>query len=459
MLDEVFDRFVEKSPISVMVRGLVERVLGAESLDEWYARTAQKQYTRTLLFSTVYELLSQVVFTIKPSVHAAYQEREEEMGASVVSVYNKLNGMEPHTAAELVRYSAQALSPIIEQLEGTREPWLPDYRIKILDGNCLEATEHRIEELRTLRAGALPGKSLVVYDPAFGLVSDVFPCEDGHAQERSLLGEVLPTIQAGELWLHDRNFCTREFVCGHAARGAFFLSRQHQQLPFEVLTPLRSAGRIESGKVAEQKVRVLDNDGQAHTFRRIRLELDQPTRDDEWVIYILTNLPRKAASSKTVARLYAKRWRIETAFQELEAHLHSEINTLGYPRAALFGFCVALVAYNTMAVVWAALRGVHGADKIDKEVSGYYIANEISETYRGMMIAIPEEEWRVFSTMSTAELVATLQQLAHNVRLRAFRKHPRGPKKPAPKRQGSSQQPHVSTARLLRNRKTASAVP
>jgi hypothetical protein len=31
-----------------------------------------KQYTRTLLFSTVYELLSRVVFTIKPSVHGAY---------------------------------------------------------------------------------------------------------------------------------------------------------------------------------------------------------------------------------------------------------------------------------------------------------------------------------------------------------------------------------------------------
>src|SRR2546427_5963178 len=60
MLGKVFDRFVEKSPISVMVRGLLERVLGAEQLDAWYARTVEKQYTRTLLFSTVYNLLSQV---------------------------------------------------------------------------------------------------------------------------------------------------------------------------------------------------------------------------------------------------------------------------------------------------------------------------------------------------------------------------------------------------------------
>jgi hypothetical protein len=125
MLGEVFQRFGEKSLIAVMVRGLLERVLGGEQLDGWYERTAQKQYTRTLLFSTVYDLLSQVVFMIKPSIHAAYQGLETEVGTSIVSVYNKLKGVEPQTSAELVRYSAQELTPIIDQLEGSRAPWLP----------------------------------------------------------------------------------------------------------------------------------------------------------------------------------------------------------------------------------------------------------------------------------------------------------------------------------------------
>jgi hypothetical protein len=35
MLGEVCERFVEKSPISVMVRGTLERVLGADQLDGW----------------------------------------------------------------------------------------------------------------------------------------------------------------------------------------------------------------------------------------------------------------------------------------------------------------------------------------------------------------------------------------------------------------------------------------
>ena len=80
MLGKVFTRFVEKSPISVMVRGTLERVLGADQLDAWFARTAQKQYTRTLLFSTVYDILSQVVFRIKPSVRAAYQDHTDTVG-------------------------------------------------------------------------------------------------------------------------------------------------------------------------------------------------------------------------------------------------------------------------------------------------------------------------------------------------------------------------------------------
>jgi hypothetical protein len=75
------------------------------------------------------------------------------------------------------------------------------------------------------------------------------------------------------------------------------------------------------------------------------------------------------------------------------------------------------------------------------------IANEIAETHKGMMIAIPEPEWRVFVTMTTAELVATLRQLAQNVRLRAFRKHPRGPKKPPVKRQFN---PRVSKNAIFR---------
>jgi hypothetical protein len=458
MLGEVFERFVEKSPISVMVRASLERVLGADRLDLWYERTAQKQYTRELLFSSVYDLMNQVVFCVQPSVRAAYQAQQDDVATSLVSVYNKLNNLETHTAAELVRYSAHEFAPLIAPMGGERAPWLEGYRIKIVDGKCLEASEHRIQELREAQGRALPGKSLVVYEPAQGLVTDVFPCENGHAQERSLFGPLLSTVEAGDLWIEDRNFCTRAFLCEIDNRGAFFITREHLGLKFELLEALCECGRTQTGSVAQQRVKVVDQQGHAHLFRRVRIKLKQATREGATIVHMLTNLPHQIVGNR-VADLYRKRWTLETAFQHLEVYFHSEINTLGYPKAALFGFCLALVAYNLLAVVLAAWRGVHGEETVDEEVSLYYIANEITTTYHGMMIAIPAPEWEVFYSMSLADLAAILLERAQRVRLQAMRKSPRRPKKPRLRGEKPARKGHVATAKLLMNRRAKTATP
>jgi hypothetical protein len=104
-------------------------------------QTAQKQYTRTVLLSTVYDILSPVVLRIQPSVRAAYRDHEDTVGASLLSVDNNLNGVETHTSAAVVRYRAADLMPLIAPLDGARAPWLPGYRVKMLDGNCIEASE------------------------------------------------------------------------------------------------------------------------------------------------------------------------------------------------------------------------------------------------------------------------------------------------------------------------------
>jgi IS4 transposase len=453
MLGKVFQRFVEKSPVAVMVGGILERVLNPGRLDELFDCVAQRQYTRELLFSTVFDLLSQVVCGMRPSLHAAYQASVAEISVSITSVYNKLNGVEPETAAALVHYSAHEVTRLLTELGGTRAPVVPGYRTKILDGNCLAATEHRLKELRQTTAGALPGKALVVLDPALRLAVTVVPCEDGYTQERALGHQVLPQVEAGELWIADRNFCTRPFLFGLVEQGAAFIIRQHQGLPWEPRGREQARGRVESGRVYEQPIRIQAEDGRVLLLRRVRLELKQPTQDGDTEICLLTNLPPEIADARLVAQAYRKRWTIEHAFQDLATFLRSEINTLGYPRAALLGFCGALVAYNVLAVVKAALSQVHGADKVDREVSGYYLADEIAGTYRGMLIAIPPEEWHVFTLLTMAQLAALFLQLARHVNLAAFRKHPRGPKKPAPRRHTDKRHPHVSTARLIAHRK------
>jgi hypothetical protein len=437
----------------VMARGMMERTLNPEQLNEWFDDTADVQYTRQLLFSSVFDIMIQVVCGHYPSVHNAFQACRKDIGVSITSLYNKLNGIEARTSAELVRYAARQMQPLIEELGGGQEPLLPGFRVKLLDGNCLAATQHRIKELRSLAAGPLPGKSLVVYDPSLRIPIDVFPCEDGHAQERSLLEGVLPSVESGDLWIADRNFCVRRFLFEIDARGASFIIRQHANLPYTPIGKEKACGSIDGAAVFEQDIIVTDQDGKRCKFRRIRIRLKKPTRDGDKEIALIANLPGRKVHAKQIATLYRKRWKIETAFQELTVHLNCEINTLGYPPAALFAFCVALIAYMILGIIKAALSSVYGAVRIEKEISGYYFANELSAIYPGMMIAVSDDDWLVFRQYNQAELVEFLKQLAKNTKLSKYKKHPRGPKKPVAKRKSDKKQPHVSTARLLATRK------
>ena len=451
MLQPIFEKFVNGSPVTVMLRGILEHALPATEIDQLFSNTAEHQYTRELLFSSVVDLMCAVVCRIRPSIHAAYQADPDKIAVSLRALYDKLEHLESGIAAALVAHTARKLAPIIARLGGGLPKMLSGYRVRILDGNHLAGTEHRLKELRTVAAGALPGHTLAVLDGETMLVTEVLCCEDGHAQERATLPGIVPLVAARDLWVADRNFCTTDFWFALAARQACGVIRHHGNLSWQPLCKRRYCGRTATGRVYEQRVRIHDQSGAALDLRRITIELKEKTRDGDTEIHILTNLPLRVRA-KVIARLYQKRWTIETAFQELTVALKCEINTLAYPKAALFGFCVALLAFNVLSVVKAALRAVHGVKKIEEALSSYYLADEVAGTYRGMMIAIPEEQWQVFATMTAAQLAKVLKALARNVDLAKLQKHPRGPKKPKPQRRRSRCVTHVSTARILAQR-------
>jgi hypothetical protein len=360
MFDEIFRLFIKAAPVAVMLRGTLQNILSGKHLDALFEDTAVVQKIRYLAFSSVVFLMTQVVMRIRPSVHAAYQKKAKELRVSAKCVYKKLKGIEPAVSRELVRRTGGEMERVIRAMSGTLPPLLPAYRVRILDGNQLAGTHRRLKPLRGRKGAAMPGKSLAVLDPALKLVVDVFPCEDAYTQERALLPQVLEIVEAGDLYIDDRNFCTTSFLFGIAKRRAFFLVRQHaQSLHWELLGERVYKGEVETGRLFEQQVRLTDDEGNELFVRRITIELHQPTRDGEMVLHLLTNVPEKDADARTVACLYIHRWQIETAFQELTVDLACEVNTLGYPKAALFAFCVAVVCYNAFSVVKAAIRTKH----------------------------------------------------------------------------------------------------
>jgi hypothetical protein len=377
------------------------------------------------------------------------------LGVSLRAVYDKLEHTEPAITAAVVAHSARKLAPVIQRLGGGLPLLLRDYRVRILDGNHLAGTEHRLQELRTLAAGALPGQTLAVLDAETMLVTEILCCEDGHAQERAVLPGVLPLVAERDLWVADRNFCTTDFWFALATRRAYGVLRHHGNLSWQPLSKRRYVGRGDTGRIYEQRVRLHDDSGAELELRRITIALDTPTRDGDTEIHILSNLPARVRA-KVIARLYQKRWTIEHAFQELTVALKCEVNTLAYPKAALFGFGIAVLAFNVLSVVKAALRAAPGVEKIQDVLSTSYLTDEIAGTYRGMMIAIPEKSWKVFATMTPAQFANVLKELAGKVDLAKLQKHPRGPKKPKVRRRRNRRVTHVATARVLAKRRAAS---
>jgi IS4 transposase len=451
ILGKAFEKFADGSPVCVMIRGSLEYALSEEFVNEIFETTAVRQYTRDLLFSDVVDVMASVVCQVFPSVSAAYTKQPGRFSVSRRALYDKIAHVEPGVIRELVRQTAQRLTPVVEGLRRRvdRSGLLPGYRVRILDGNHLAATEHRLKELREIASGPLPGQALVVFDPDLGLVVDVFPCEDAYVQERRLVLDVLSSMGAGEVWIEDRNFCTSAFLFQTDKNDSYFIVRQHEtNVRWQAVGRRRKVGRTETGMVYEQDADILNDFDEKRRVRRITIKLDQPTEEGDTEIHLFTNLPKRVRATR-VAEAYRGRWRIEGAFGELATALHCEISSLGYPPAALFSFGIGLIAYNILSIVRTALAAAHGEECLD-EISAYYVADEIRGMMRGMMVAIPAEKWgRQFGNLTPRQMVNLLVALAKRVNLKCFRKYRRGPKKEPPPRTRYKRKPHVSTARVL----------
>jgi len=224
--------------------------------------------------------------------------------------------------------------------------------------------------------------------------------------------------------------------------------REHQNLPWHAQSELQWVAKGEGGEIWEQSVRVQYGE-HALNLRRTVLRLSKATRHGDSEIVVLSNLPTTAATAAKVMQLYRERWQVEGLFLSVTNNFEGEIETLAYPKAALFSFSLALVSYNVLATLRAALGSVHGVEKVDAALSDFYVVDEIQGTYRGMMIAIPVQHWQCFSNISLSDFSTLLQHLATQVDLKRFLKQPRKPKvkkAPPPK---DPKHPHVSTAKLL----------
>jgi IS4 transposase len=451
--DPLFLAFAHERPVATLAQLALRYLLDDHALQRVFAQHAQTQRQAVIPFAALTQMLASVVLCQEPSVNAAIKKMHAQLGASHQAVYGKLQRVETTTTRGLVQHSFTRLHAARQALGLRRRHDVPGYQTRILDGNHLAATDHRLKETRASTVAPLPGKTLVVYSPADDGIVDCFPIEDGHAQERSALDDVLATVRARQLWVADRNFCTLKFLHGLAAAGAAFIVRQHGLLVGTPLGQPRPVGTTATGVVLEQQFRLPAGDEQpARLLRRVLVRLGTPTRDGDVEVVLLTNLPQDEAATLVVAEVYRRRWRIETVMQHLTETLRCEIKPLCYPKAALFGFGVALVLYNALALVLGAVEAAHG-QQTSGGLSRYYLALEIAQASDGLLIALPPARWADLGELPVEELASQLLRIAQGRDFGYYTKNTRGPKKPKPKPQHERRKVHASTKKLLDQRR------
>jgi hypothetical protein len=455
MVDYIIERFSERAPAAVLFHGLFARVFSDEQMNQIFRDYKERQIESALVFSSLVHLLTPVVSGGKPTVHACYQEQEEQLGVSCQAVYDKLRRVEIPVSEALVRIPVEELERIRKKGKAIGPDPIPGYHTFVIDGKRLDATEHRLTETRRMKSAPLPGTVLVMIDTRLEMFVDVACDKDAYACERKVVLPILDRLEKGALYLADRNFCDGPLIDRFLLAETFFILRHHGRSPRwrEVPgCPLKHVGTDSRGNaVHEQIIEVLLPDGSWHRLRRISVTLAEPTRNNDMELHLLTNLPA-SVSAIIGAETYHERWSIETCLEYLAQSLNAEINTLAYPGAAILCFCLALVLFNIMSTLKSLL--LKHSTAVDKpELSYYYLALEIAETRLGMDIMINAAHWRQYADMSLVKFVSWMKSVAKHAKLRRYRKHPRGPKRPPPKRLCGRRRPHVSSQRIIEARK------
>jgi len=380
---------------ALMLEMILERVLHPDALNAMFKRTAKRQYTQELVFSSLVDLTLYVVLDKRNSVHRGYLSMADELAVSLRAVYDKLARTETGVSEGLVKTVAERCSEIIDSMPGaTLASPLGDIPLLIADGNHLAHTHRRLGPLRDLTSAPLPGFSLALLDPQRMLLRSIVAELDAHAGERSRFDDLVERVSKGECLVADRNFCTRGLLLSLQQKTSYFV--------------------IEDGDHVD--------------VRRVTIELKKATRKGDSALHVLTNVPVERADGVLIAGVYRRRWTIEAMFQQLESLVQSEVETLGYPKAALFAFASGVCAFNALSTLRAALRSAHGAELVEREVSAFHVAEQARSHWRGLQVLLIAAGWCNWHRVPLAELSAELLRLAALFPMASVRKAIRGPK-------------------------------
>lgn len=449
--NSVFQDFCSLAPFAVLTQ-VVLRSCICDTFAPAFERARGRQYEDKLTFEDLAIAVADVALGVCENVNQAYRKHKKQLGVARGRFYDKINNTSTNLSEELVSSTASRIAEMQDAIGFVQWAGIPGYRMLSVDGNHLEKTDKRLGNLQGSNVAPLPGTAVGRLDLDRQVFDRVYLLEDAHQQEATKCHDIAEDLVENDVLVADRHYCVVEFMNSIDAKGCHFIIRHHARLPGVLIGSRKKLGRIDTGMVYEQTMQLTKKEGSL-VVRRITIELDEPTQDGDTVIHILTNLP-SSVCGKLVAEQYHRRWDAETGFYYLRMCFNGELPTIGHPRAALFLFSMAILAFNVLQVILAAFWATHSEDDV-KTLSNLYISQNISQNTSGMLIALNDESWDAIIPNTPKRVAQLLKRIAKATPIAEYRKSERTPKPKVPgrkkkrKKKSNKAHVHLSTAKAI----------
>lgn len=232
-------------------------------------------------------------------------------------------------------------------------------RPKVIDGSTVSLpdtlkNQRTYPQLRSQKPGCgFPLMRLVgVFSLATGVLLD-YAKGNKHQHELRLLWKLLDQFKPGDLAVADRGFCSYVLLALLSLRSVLSVCRLHQARPADLRKGKRLGknDRLFTWRKPRQRPRWLPQSWWKKipaelAVRVIRFKLCCPGYRPKSVTLVTTLLDPKKYPAQDIAKLYARRWKIELWFRDIKTSMGMEVLRCKSPQMVHKELEMFFIAYN-----------------------------------------------------------------------------------------------------------------
>ncbi|MFQ5814865.1 MAG: IS4 family transposase [Anaerolineae bacterium] len=220
--------------------------------------------------------------------------------------------------APLEGFFTQVSAALTERLEPVTDSTLASFATMVaaLDTTTLDQIRRKLPSLRGVRKGdtlLLPGKLQAIFDLRRQLWHTIKFLADPNRNDKADARELAASLPKGSLILADLGYFGFPWFDWLTDEGYFWVSRLREKTSYQVMHCYYSQGDTFDGLVW---LGVYRADRAAHAVRLVTFRIGERVHR-----YITNVQDPQQLPPQTLARLYARRWDIEMAFQLIKQHL------------------------------------------------------------------------------------------------------------------------------------------